>query len=89
MATTAGMEDMTTPAATAVVRLTPKSMQMENMKLPRKDSRNSSQRVLVVRGGSSAGLRSHEIMARPPMPKRSHASRNTGMTATSGFDSAT
>ena len=44
-ATTAGIEAMMTPADTALVRLTPNSMQMENRKLPRKDSRNTSRRV--------------------------------------------
>ena len=47
-ATTAGIEAMITPADTALVMLTPNSMQMENRKLPRKDSRNTS---LLVCGG--------------------------------------
>ena len=41
----AGIAAMITPADTALVRLTPNSMQIENRKLPRKDSRNSSRRV--------------------------------------------
>ena len=88
-ATSAGIEAMMTPADTALVRLTPNSMQIENRKLPRKDSRNSSCRVCAVMSGSSAGLRNQCSMAAPPMPNRSHASRNTGMAATSGLDSAT
>ena len=43
-ATAAGMAAMTTPAATAEVSITPKSMQIENRKLPRKLSQNSSLR---------------------------------------------
>jgi hypothetical protein len=88
-ATTAGMVDITTPAATAVVMLTPNSMNTENRKLPRKDSRNSRARVRPLIGASSAGLRNHESMATAPMPKRSHASKKIGKTATSGFDRAT
>ena len=42
-----------------------------------------------VIGGSLAGLRNQCSTARPPMPKRSQASRNTGMAAASGLDSAT
>jgi hypothetical protein len=88
-ATVAGMAAMITPAETALVRLTPHSMHSENRKLPRKDSRNSRRRVRGVRGASVAGLRSQCSIARPPMPKRSQASRNTGIAAASGFDSAT
>ena len=88
-ATTAGIDAMITPAETALVMLTPYSMQMENRKLPRNDSRNTSCRVCRVIGGSSAGLRSQCSMAKPPMPKRSQASRNTGSAAASGLDSAT
>ena len=44
-ATTAGIDAMITPADTALVRLTPNSMQIENRKLPRKDSRNTRPRV--------------------------------------------
>ena len=80
---------MTTPADTALVRLTPYSMQIENRKLPRNDSRNSSSRVRPLSAGSPAGLRSHGSMASPPIPKRSQASRNTGIAPTSGLDSAT
>jgi hypothetical protein len=85
----AGMADMITPADTAVVMLTPNSMQMENKKLPKKDCQNSSQRVRAVQAGSSGGRRSQCGMANPPKPKRSHASRKTGKAATSGFESAT
>ena len=80
---------MTTPAETALVMLTPNSMQMENRKLPRNDSRNSSRRVRPESGGSSAGLRSQGSIATAAMPKRIQASRNTGRAATSGLDSAT
>ena len=88
-ATTAGMAAMITPADTALVRLTPNSMQIENRKLPRNDSRNSSCLVCRVMGASLAGFLSQPAMAMPPMPKRSQASRNTGRAATSGLDSAT
>ena len=88
-ATTAGIAAMMTPADTALVRLTPNIMQIENRKLPRNDSRNTSARVRPVIGGSSAGRLSQCGMAAAAMPKRSHASRNTGNAATSGFDSAT
>ena len=39
--------------------------------------------------GSSTGLRSQFHIAKPPMPNRSQASRNTGNTSTSGLDRAT
>ena len=80
---------MITPAETALVMLTPNSMQMENRKLPRNDSRNTSRLVCADIGASPAGLRSQCSMARPPMPKRSQASRNTGIAAASGLDRAT
>ena len=80
---------MMTPADTALVMLTPKSMQMEKRKLPRNDSRKTRRFVCADMGGSFAGLRSQWSIARPPMPKRIHASRKTGMAATSGLDSAT
>ena len=80
---------MITPAETALVMLTPKSMQIENMKLPRKDSRKISLRVVGVIGASFAGLRSQCNMPNPPMPKRSQASRKTGRAATRGLDRAT
>ena len=83
------MDAMMTPADTALVRLTPNSMQIENRKFPRKDSRNTSFFVCAVMGASRAGLRSQCSMASPPMPKRSQASRNTGIAAASGLDSAT
>ncbi|MCY1367302.1 hypothetical protein D9M69_542310 [compost metagenome] len=88
-ATTAGIDAMITPADTALVRLTPNSMQIENRKLPRKDSRKTSPRVRVLMGGSS-GLRwSQWGMASAAMPKRSHASSSTGKAATSGLERAT
>ncbi len=80
---------MITPAATALVMLTPYNMQIEKRKLPRNDSKNTSCFVCCVMGASSAGFLSQCSMAAPPMPKRSHASRKTGKTATNGLDSAT
>ena len=80
---------MMTPAATALVMLTPNSMQIENKKLPRKDSRNSSFWVWPLIGVSCAGFFSQCSIAMPPIPNRSQASRNTGSAATSGLDSAT
>jgi len=88
-ATTAGMAAMMTPADTALVMLTPNNMQMENRKLPRKDSRNSNCLVLRVMGASPSGFLSQPTMAMPPMPKRNQASKNTGSAATSGLLSAT
>ena len=88
-ATTVGMAAMMTPADTAVVMLTPNSMQMVNKKLPRKDSRKIRRLVAAVMGGSPAGLRSQCGMAKEPMPKRSQASKATGNTAIKGLDKAT
>jgi hypothetical protein len=88
-ATTAGMEDMITPAETALVMDTPVIMQSVKRKLPRKDSRKTSQRDCVESGFSSAGFFSQRSMATAPMPKRSQASRNTGSSAASGLVSAT
>ena len=88
-ATTAGMDDITTPAATAVVRLTPNSMQMENRKLPRNDSRNSRPLVRGDSAGSFGGFLSQRHMAMPPIPNRSQASKKTGKTTTRGLDKAT
>ena len=45
--------------------------------------------VRGVMAGSCAGRRSQCSMARPPMPKRSQASRKTGIAAAIGLDSAT
>ena len=80
---------MMTPADTALVRLTPVIMHSVNRKLPKKDSRNSSPRVWRVIGTSTPVLRSHGAMATAAIPKRSQASKNTGMVATSGLVSAT
>ena len=88
-AMTAGMPARITPADTALVRLTPYSMQIENRKLPTKDSRNSRRRVCAVKGASSAGLRNQGSMAMAAMPNRIHASSSTGNAATSGLDKAT
>ena len=88
-ATVAGIAAMITPAATALVMLTPNSMQIENKKLPRNDSKNTNQRVCDVIGASPTGFFSQCAIASPPMPKRSQASKNTGIAATSGLDKAT
>ena len=88
-ATTAGMAAMITPAETAVVMLTPKSMQIEKRKLPKKDSRKRYFRVAGDMGNSSAGRLSQCRVAKPPMPNRNHANKNTGSTSTKGLDSAT
>ena len=53
------------------------------------DSRKISCCIARLSGASSGGLHSQCGMARPPMPKRSQASRKTGSAATSGLDSAT
>ena len=88
-ATAAGIVAITTPAATALVMLTPNSMQMENRKLPKNDSRNSNRLVWDVKGASPRGFFSQCSIAAPPMPKRSQASKKTGRAATSGLDKAT
>ena len=77
------------PAASAVVRATPNSMQIENRKLPKKDSRNSRRRSRGDRRGSTGSRRTQRDMATAAMPKRSQASRKIGNTATSSLDSAT
>src|SRR3546814_9021982 len=74
-ATVAGMDDMMTPADTALVMLTPTIMHKVNRKLPRKDSRKISHRVCTDRVGSEAGLRIQRNMAIAPMPKRIQPSR--------------
>ena len=76
---------MMTPAATALVMLTPNSMQIENRKLPRNDSTKSKRLVLELMGISVAGFLSQCSIAAPPMPKRNQASKKTGMTAISEF----
>jgi len=88
-ATAAGIEAKMTPAETALVRLTPYSMHIENRKLPRNDSVKTSTRVRRVMTGSCNGRFSQCGMATAAMPKRSQANSNTGKTATSGFDNAT
>ena len=88
-ATAAGIVAITTPAVTAPVMLTPNSMQIENKKLPKNDSRNSRRLVWPVIGASSTGFFSQCNMAAPPIPKRSQASKKTGRAATSGLDKAT
>jgi hypothetical protein len=84
------MAAITTPAATADVSSTPYSMQIENRKLPRKLSQNSSRRSCGDSGASPGSRRRTQCaMATAAMPKRSQASRNTGNTATSRRDRPT
>jgi hypothetical protein len=80
---------MITPAAVAVVSRTPLSMQIENRKLPRNDIRKNSPCSRRVSGVSCARGADHGSIATAAMPKRSSASAKTGITATSGRDSAT
>jgi hypothetical protein len=88
-ATAPGMPAIATPAAVAEVSATPYSMQIENRKLPRKLSQNSSQRSWRDSGASPGVRRTQCSIASAAMPKRSQASRKTGNTATSSFDSPT
>ena len=89
-ATAAGMAAMITPAASAVLCSTPNSMQIENRKLPRKLSQNSSTRSWRDSGASPLPRRRTQCaIATAAMPKRSHASRKTGTTATSTLDKPT
>src|SRR5450830_566094 len=88
-ATTAGITDMMTPADTALVMLTPVIMQIENRKLPRNDSRNTSNFMRGANGASSAGFFSQRNIATAPMPKRNQASKNTGSASASGLVRAT
>ena len=88
-ATTAGMAAMMTPAASAVLRTMPNSMQIENRKLPKNDSRKSSRRERASRAGSPAGRRSQPAITTAAMPKRIQASRKTGKTMTSAFEKPT
>ena len=87
--TTAGIAAMITPADTALVMLTPNSMQMENKKLPKNDSKKTSFLVCKLMGGSSAGFLSHRVIAKPPIPKRIQANKKTGKVIDKGLDSAT
>ena len=80
---------MITPAATAEVSATPKSMQIENRKLPRKLSQNSSLRSCADSGASPSRRRTQCAIASAARPKRNQASRNTGKAASSSFDSPT
>ena len=68
---------------------TPNSMQIENRKLPRKLSQNSSQRSCRDSAGSAGPRRTQWTIATAAMPKRSQASRNTGKATTSSFDRPT
>ena len=89
MATTAGIAAMITPAASAEVRATPNSMHTENRKLPKKDSRNSSQRSCGLSRASPGWRFTQPAMATAAMPKRSQASRKIGSTSTRIFDRPT
>ena len=64
-------------------------MQIENKKLPKKDSKNKNTRVRRSIGASSAGFLSQDAMATAAMPKRIQANRKTGMAATRGLHRAT
>jgi hypothetical protein len=88
-ATAAGIAAMMTPAASAELCVMPKSMQIENKKLPKKDSRKSSPCVRRSSGASSDGLCSHSAMATAAMAKRSHARMKTGKTITRAFEKPT
>ena len=83
------MADRMTPADRVLVMLTPNSMHMENMKLPKKDSKNKKPQVRPSKGPSSGGFFSQAIMAMAAMPKRNQASKNTGKIVTKGLDRAT
>ena len=83
------MADRMTPADSVLVMLTPNNIQIENMKLPRKDSKNIKPQVRRSRGASSAGFFSQASMAMAAIPKRNQANKNTGRMATSGLDRAT
>jgi len=65
-ATTAGMAAMMTLADTAVVILTPNSMQIEKRKLPKERFEKRNFRVAGVMGNSSAGRLSQCRVAEPP-----------------------
>jgi len=88
-ATAAGIAAMITPAATADVSAMPNSMQIENRKLPRKLSQNSSLRSRAPSGASPGARPSQPSIATAAMPKRSHASTKTGKIATSSLDKPT
>ena len=88
-ATTAGSAAMITPAASAVLWRMPNSMQIENRKLPKNDSRKSRRVVAPVERRFGGGRRSHGAIATAAIAKRSHASRNTGKTMTSAFEKPT
>ncbi len=77
-----------TPAATALVRLTPNSMQMENRKLPRKDSRNSRRAVCRLMGISSAGFQPAQ-RGRTAYAKTQPGEQEGGQGGDQGLDSAT
>ena len=64
-------------------------MQIENRKLPRKLSRNSSQRSWGDSALSLALRGTQCTIASAAMPKRNPANKNTGNTLSSSFDSPT
>ncbi len=80
---------MMTPAASAELERMPNSMQIENRKLPKNDSRKSSRCPRESSTASAAGRRSHGTIASAAMAKRIPASRNTGKTITSAFEKPT
>ena len=88
-ATTAGNAAMITPAASAVLWRMPNSMQIENRKLPKNDSRKTRRRPRASSAGSLAGRRSHGAIATAAIAKRMPASRKTGKTMTSAFEKPT
>ena len=67
----------------------PLNMQIENRKLPKKESKKKSRRSVRVSGASPCARNVHGSIATEAMAKRKNASANTGMTATSGLDNAT
>ena len=64
-------------------------MQIENRKLPRKLSQNSSMRSCGLNGASPSRRRTQCAIATAAMPKRSQASRKIGKASTSSRDSPT
>jgi hypothetical protein len=88
-ATTAGKVASVTPAAVAVVSAMPLSMQIENRKFPKNESRKKSHCSVRVSGASPFARNVQGSIATEAMAKRRNASAKTGITATSGLDSPT
>jgi hypothetical protein len=78
-----------TPAAVAVVSAMPLNIQIENRKLPKKESKKKRRLSVRVNGSSPCARNVHGSIATEAIANRKNARANTGMTATSGFDSAT